>query len=243
MKTATESKNFNFTPAPGVSEIIIREGAAAVLHEPKALSYSGRLDSPRQFLDCKKEAYKPENATLVVDKTNNTITFYGEEKATPTDTVMGKLERNPDLEEFKLNSDKAWSFQELHNFLKIRRYFFKDKEAHKTLLRNLLNFKTQVTTVIENKQDNSGNRLMMLEQKIKDNPLGDGKFVLSLPLFKGYEDKAFTVEMSFSATDGAVHVYLLSDELIELLLTEREMLMKAEEDYFRLWKCAVITKS
>lgn len=236
----------------GNNEIIVRHGQALPLHEVKPVTYSGRLDTPRAFLSKKRDAknaddspyYQPQDATFVVDEEANRVTLYLNEWDTPTDVIAGELKPHPALALFNVNGKQRWGINQLWEFLKPLGYYFADKEAHRVFLQNLRQFNSKVSTAVSASHDNAGNKKATYERVVEENSLSnDPTFVLSMPLFQGYEAKTFRVELGFEPTDGGVSIFLTSDELFVLLLEERDALMEVEKQYFEEWGCSVLVKS
>jgi len=244
MSTGSESKKINITPPEGgTTELIIREGAAPIVHEKLALAqYKGRLDTPQQYHSKKPDYYKPQDCTLVINKDEQTVTFYGQEREHNFTKVVGKLEGDPDLAKYHINGTKRWGIKELLQFLKTQRYFFDDKEQHRTLLVNLSQFSANIQTAIEDKNNDDGSKRKVLERTISGVEM-NRVFQLTIPIFKGYKPKVFKVEIGLDSNDSGVLIYLLSEELFELARHERDALIAKEEQYFEKWGCAVITES
>lgn len=240
MKPTTEPQEvFNIT-SPG--ETVIRHGAAALLREPRQLAYTGRLDSPRKFLEPKKALYQPTQATVFINGTAGSLRLVLDEKNELFDGVTGALEIAPELAQFRVNSDQKYSVTELVKFLKRTRFFFGDKDAHTSLLASLMKFSATVQTKVEQHQSSSGNSKNNLEREVHGIEW-NREFVLHTPIFKGYPAKSFRVEIGIDPTDASVKLYLESAELFELEQTYKAELLTEEAGYFDNWGCSVIYQS
>ncbi len=85
------------------------------------------------------------------------------------------------------------------------------------------------------------NSLAMLERKVNDIDLVK-EFTLSIPIFKGYEKKDFTVFIGLDPKSSQVDFFLYSDELFFLTRTEREKLFSAELERIKNlnFNCSII---
>ena len=245
MAQAQDTLTIELKPAGDTAEVIIRHGEAPANPAlPRKLEYGGRLYTPRQFLSKKLDLYGARECTFVVDKQADRVTFYGQEKETPADVITGALTLNPDLLAFQLNGEKRWGTKELWSFLKVRAYFFADALEHAAFVRGLADFSSRVQTAVVSKHDNEGNKMDLIERVVQENSLSGGAgFRLKLPIFQGYQDLVFRVDLGFEPTSTGVSIFLYSDELLALLYQERERLMGEEAAYFDAWGCAVLTKS
>lgn len=223
-------------------EHVIRHGNAAPVREPRQLGYAGRLDSPRQFLTPKKGLYQPIQATVLINGTTGNVKLLLDEKNELFDSVLGSLEKAPELEQFKINSDQKYSVSELVKFLKRTRFFFTDKDAHATLLHALMNFSAKVQTKIEQMQSTNGSSKNNLEREVHGIEW-NREFTLTTPIFKGYPAKSFRVEIGIDPTDASVKLFLESAELFELEQTYKAELLAEEASYFEQWGCSVIYQS
>ncbi|RFP65909.1 hypothetical protein D0N36_06815 [Hymenobacter lapidiphilus] len=240
MKSNTENQEVFAINAPG--ETIIRHGQAAPIREPRQLAYTGRLDSPRQFLQPKVELYDFKQATVFINQTSGTLKLVLAEKSELFDSVTGSLELAPELAQFKINTDQKYTVSELVKFLKRTRFFFSDKDSHAVLLSSLMNFSAKVQTKIEQQQSTNGSSKNNLEREVHGIEW-NREFVLTTPIFKGYPAKSFRVEIGIDPTDASVKLYLESAELFELEQQYRAELLAEEAAYFEQWGCSVLYQS
>jgi hypothetical protein len=69
------------------------------------------------------------------------------------------------------------------------------------------------------------------------------KFDLLIPIFQGYSKMKFTVEIGLDPKNTTVQLYLISDELIELEIGQREKLIEDELKKFDYFKCSKVVLS
>lgn len=232
-------------------QIVIKEpgtytfltGTALPQHHDRKLDYAGRIDSPQQFLDKKKESYKPEQSTVLIDTDAGRLTLSLNEHAHNFAQVIGQLEPSTELDPFHINADQKFQPKALAKLVKLAGYLFQDVEQQRKLYAQLMQFSASVTKVINDLQkDDTGDRTIAIETKVATLDLLK-EFKLRLPLFKGEEPLTVRIDIGIDASSGSVLLFLYSGELLELDYQERRRLLKAQATYFETWGCSVLYKS
>jgi hypothetical protein len=239
MASATNQEHYDFATT---GEHVIRHGEAAPIREPRPLSYTGRLDTPQRWLEPKKAAYTPTQATVSVNMTAGSISLALNEKNELLDQVSGSLTESPELALFKINSDARYTLDELVTLLKRYRIFFPKKEQQAAILTALQNFTAKVETKIEQQRATNGSSKNNLEREVHGIQW-DRTFMLSVPVFKGYPAESFHVEIGVDATSAGIRFYLESPELFELRYDLKWRLLQDEINYFEAWGCSLIYTS
>jgi hypothetical protein len=222
-----EQKKFNITLAPGQQEVIIRQGDAPIVLDPRApvrVSISGTIQSPVEFLLKRIDQPNQVNQKLshvIVNRDKISIQLVICENDEYTrGTVTGKLEFNQKFVEFGVNSGKVWSPFELAMFIKMNRSFFADKNVAMKLVSDLKNFKAKVNAKLEQGASEKGDRNDVFTQTVDSNL--PESFSLQMPIFKGQPAETFDVE-TFASIDGReVGFTLLSPGANESMETLRD---------------------
>ncbi len=228
MKSNVEVKVEN-----GIQELVIREGMAAPIVEPLKVTLKGTISAPRLFIAKRRTQADVLSSNVVFDPNKGTITLTMNEKDAKGTIVEGVLKMNPDLLEFKINTDNRMGLKEIQRFLRMRRSFFKDREQNETLLKKLSEFYAKITIEINKKDDRKGNTLDSIQSQVShDIPL---LFTLAIPVYQGFGVKEFVVEIVGEITDANVSFTLESVELQELIDRDKKNILEAElkslEDY------------
>lgn len=224
---------------PGVHTILF--GDAEPIQYPKSLDISGILSSPGNWLGTGKKV-DPNTAHIIVDRDKNYIKLVLDEHSEKSGiSVTGNLSHDVDLAAWNINTPKRWTVNELLAFVRERKFFFKEPSVQAKLIASLQKWNVNVETIIKQHNDNSGNSLAMLERKVNDIDLVK-EFTLSIPIFKGYEKKDFTVFIGLDPKSSQVDFFLYSDELFFLTRTEREKLFSAELERIKNlnFNCSII---
>lgn len=236
-----EGKQINISGGPG--EYIIREGDALPVAYPKSISITGILGAPYQFYEGKKDIIDPVGSHMQIQKDKGVIILViGDNKPFGNHQIIGQLKKDGALEIWKINSDKRWTVSEFLKFIKTQRYFFDNPDECTALVSSLQTWNAKVETVIKQHNDNAGNSLNLLEKKVSEIGLKT-KFNLLIPLFQGYPKVKFTVEIGLDPKTNSVDLYLISDELFELEIQEREKHIQTELNKFNDFHCSKVVVS
>jgi len=234
-----ENVQLNITPTG--SELVIREGQALPALAPKSIKINGVLDAPWQFkigknleaLKCHIKIRKDKGEIVLIAQDTDPYT---------THEVSGALTYDTVLAQFHINKEKRWTVQEFLKFVKMMKFFFADKAAHTKLIESLQKWSVKVERVINEHNDNKGNSNFQLETKVREVELLS-MFDLNIPIFQGYDKKKFTVEIGLDPKNVSVDLFLISDELFELEIRERESLITGAIEKFNDFPCSKITVS
>lgn len=201
-----ENERMIFNCAPGTNEIIIREGKAAPVLEPKApikTNLSGTIGTVVEYLTKRINAgqFLQKDCHVLVDRENVSITLVtNEANEYMRGTIKGALAFNPSFVKFGINdARKTWQPAELGLFFKMNRAFFADKSENMTLVTTLMNFTADVNIIMERSFKENGNRTNNFAKVVNSN-LPD-KFTLEIAIFKGMPAEKLEVE-TFANVDG-----------------------------------------
>jgi hypothetical protein len=212
----------NLAEGTAQTEIIVREGKAVQILDPKApvkVNLCGVIGSPVEFLEKRLseiEQINPKRCHVLVNRANITITLVTrEDDEYNRGSVVGILEEHPKFQEFGINAKKNWEPNELGQFFKMNRAFFPDKEKNMKLVTELKNFEATVNSKIEKQKSEKGD--------FKDNYSGvvlsnlPEAFSLRIPIFKGVEAEIIEVEFYASVNGRDVGLQLFSPGACQLL--------------------------
>lgn len=213
MKESINEKKINITAAPGVSEIIIREGHALPVHEPGTLNITGTIDAPLRFLKNRYVAAQLNalDCHILVNKEKGYITLVIDEKNHYCHGIAGMINVNESITKFGINNGKYVTPDEMSNFLRERKHLFESQAQYSDVFSALRTFKARVDQQINSIRDDSGNYDLKRKQAVEHNV--PKSFKLCLPIFKGMPKITFEVEV---LVNNSLEVTLYSTELIQL---------------------------
>jgi hypothetical protein len=245
MNKTEESQSVNYEIKPG-PELTLRQGEAIHPKDlaPPSIILSGTLSAPFNFLVGKPTlASDEESINLTISNQDGQLILSMKDKDPFSRYIItGKLEKFADLQKFKINTDQRWTIRDFKKFIRTVSIYFADKSKLNEIVESLNKFEANVETVIKQHNDNSGNSLTMLEQKVNGLQLAR-KFDLLIPIYKGYQKIKFTVEIGLDPKNTSVDLFLLSDELFEQEILQRESIMNDELSKFDKYKFSKVVIS
>lgn len=208
-------------------ELVIRTGDAEAIQYETPITISGVLEACSQFL--KGKTIDPLKSHLRIFQQEGRLELYiNDTDPNSQHRITGSLTKNKDLKAFEINSmTHRWSVADFLRFIKQNRYFFANKEQHAKLITNMQAWSAKIETVLVQANDQKGNSNFQIEQKVRAVDGFVDKFELNIPIYQGDVSLKFTVEIGLDPKNTAVQIYLFSDELFELEMTQRATLMKA----------------
>lgn len=242
-KSAPQQKETLEFKEPGVYKIL--HGAAELERYPLRIELTGILSAPHDFLKNKVENYEAKQAHLLIDRDKNTLILSLNSKDDKScDTIQGRLSIDPQLEAFAINTEKRWTVKAFVEFLRQRKFFFKEPDAQGKLIASLQKWSVNIERVIKEHNSNDGNSVSSLETKVSGVDLIT-KFDLDIPVYKGYAKKQFSVQIGLDPKSTHVELFLYSEDLPFLVYSERERLFGVEVEKFTKlgFDCSVVNIS
>lgn len=245
------TKDINLHVAAGVTELVVRQGEALKQGHEQPINLNGTLQAPWQYLEgklIKTIPPQPGDCHIEIEKYEGRISLIVDDQHPfKRSIIVGSLQADYILQAFKINSDHRWTIQEFLKFVKTMRFYFADRAAHGALITSLQKWQVKVERVITEHNDNKGNSNFQLQTKVEQSVSGDSglisKFDLLIPIFQGYHKWKFTVEIGLDPKATSVMLYLISDDLIELEIGQREKLIADELANFKDFPCSKVVLS
>lgn len=197
----------------------------------KSITISGTLSAPFDFIAGRPELVvsAKENIRLEIDNEDKELHLVILDNGPfTTHEITGKLLPFSDLLTFGINTDKRWTVKNLINHCRMYKFYFSDRSACDAMIRSLQQFTAKLETIIKKHNDDSGNTLNSLETKLEGVDV-TRKFSLTIPIYKGYRQNKFTVDVCLEPKGGnVVEFFFISDELALAERTEAEVIMADE---------------
>lgn len=232
-----EKINFNLAPGMERAEIIVREGDAPRLLEPKApikTDITGTIGTVVEYLRKRVDTGQFEQCDchILVNREKVKITLViNESDDYRYGTIAGKLAYNPKFLEFGINADKAWAPADLGLFFKMNRAFFTDRQANMELVTTLMNFTATINNKIERSVAENGSRTDNFVQVVNSNL--PESFNLYMPIFKGMPSEIIQVETFAKVNGREVSFVLLSPGAQNTLEELRDKVIDSELEQIR----------
>lgn len=228
---STGNQNIEVKVEEGVKELVIRNGNAANIHEPKIVTITGTITAPGKFLEKRKNDHEDNKCHVLFSRHSMEINAIFSEDSQFSSKVTGKLELNPELAEYGINKNKTFNISDLRSFLRMRRAHFSDRDKAMKLIEHLSQFKANIQKEVVQHDDTRGNTKDNFESKVTSNL--DLKFSLTMPIFKGQTAKKFGVEVCFDVSEREVKIWMESPELAEVILKDRDSIIDKEISLFK----------
>jgi hypothetical protein len=220
---------FEVSPKGDHAELVIREGKALEIKEPRIVKISGILDSPFNWLEKKLGLYVQTDLHILVDREKFSIEMHINEKSFYEDIVVGRLEQHPDFKKFEINTGHQFNNFELADFFKMNRSAFDSPSTAMKLVSELKSFKAKIDKEVEKAKDDRGNYKLAQQQAVDSNL--PEKFFLNIPLFKGIEKTNLEVEIYISPLD--LLCSLVSPQANDLIVEISDKAIDTELDKIR----------
>lgn len=224
-----DNKKFvvNLPEGASTAEVIIREGSAPKVLEPKApvkINLSGVIGSPVEYLTQRSkesDQFNEKRAHVIVDREQVKVTLiFNEDDEYTRGQVEGKLSYHPKFVEFGINSGKGWEPNKLGEFFKMNRAFFPDRGKNMELVSLLKGFEAKIESNIERERKENGSVKDNYSKVVQSN-LPD-TFTVRLPIFKGTPAENLDVELYASVDGRDVTLSLVSPGACQLLEDMRD---------------------
>lgn len=205
----------------GCNEIIIREGDAPDMLEPKeplTLNIDGTINAVYEYLTKRinTEQFLQSDCHIIVNRDNVSITLITNETVQRMRNVISAhLQYDPTYKRFGINSDKIWEPMELAMFLKMNRAAFADRTKNMELVSTLMNFKADVASKVEKMQEMGGSQTDSYSKVVNSNL--PPSFHVQMRIFKGLPVEDIEVETFASVNGREVKFALLSPGAAETL--------------------------
>jgi hypothetical protein len=226
--------NFNVTG----NEFEVRQGTAAPIPAIKSLSIAGTIGAPAIYYEHRYYTAGPaigelqqmvdkKTSIVIVDRENMTISLATNPNHEHGTHVVGKLELTNELKQFHINENHLFTREQLLKLLKFNRRFFNDQGQYQKLVDAYTRMNVKTASDLSQESDQRGNKNLAFNKTVQAENLPTF-FVLNIPIFKGFEDVIFSVEICLEATDAAVRFWFESVELLELIESRKQEILEKE---------------
>lgn len=233
-----ETEKLQINLPEGATEIIIREGAAVKVLDPKApikVDLSGIIGAPFEFLSkriSEGNQINQKRCHILINREKVLIILVtSEDDEYNRGKVSGELEIHPKFKEFGINQPKGWEPKQLGDFFRMNKAFFPDKQENMKLVADLKNFKAKVNANMEKGKQDNGSMNVSYSQVVDSNL--PGSFKASLPVFKGMENFDLEIEVLADVNGMDVTLHLICPAAVQLLEELRNKVIDEQIAKFR----------
>lgn len=226
--------------------ITMLTGSAAKIYDPEKVQLEGIITAPSEFYSKRRfmpldednvpvgVGFSRHTTHVIFNKEKRTISLHVNENDKFGSVINGSLVFNKFLDSLEINSSQSYSIVQLQKLFRFERRWFADPEKHKQLLLNLRNFTTVITMKTQQEDDRAGNKMQLFESKVSEfAKKTDLDFVLNLPVFDGLEKRAIPISVEIEAISGSVALFLVCDELDEIIDEIVTTIFEQEKQIFK----------
>lgn len=206
----------------GQTELVLRQGEAPKVYNPKAHNYSAQLDSVLQFIRMRIE-HGVENVNLLeqgtacitINLTEKKVVVESNPNSELNTVLTATLEYSDILKTFGINQEKEFNKEQIVKLLRFNSRFFADADKHTKLLESFVNFSAKVNGDVTQNNDNRGNVSDIFNKTVKTNL--PKSFVMNIPVTKYGKPQRVTVELFYDVDDRKATFWFESPELEGLI--------------------------
>lgn len=232
-----DNENRKIEVIPQGDTIAILHGEARKQEYPVPFEINGNLMAAVEYLRSCKENLDNQDTFLQVFPDSHSIKFTIGKNSEYKNQVSGSMKKAAKLSKLGVNADKNYAPKELGKLLKQYKEYIHPEDFK--VVGKLISFQGKVTTTIEDHSSQKGDVKKLLE-KVVDSEVPPS-FRLTIPVFNGYPEQTFVVELWGEATSNSVEFYLESVELLSLEDRISDEALKEVSDEFRDFGCPVMT--
>lgn len=218
----------NVTVLAEEGQITIRQGEALPEKEPRREILECTLPGVHEWLTKRADEFVHSNALITYDVNEGAIHFVESIVNPYTNMVTGRLQVDPDLKKFKINTGKYESPEDMANRIRSLSYCFTTRNDAMALVSSLKNFKANVSNDIESTSNDRGSAKRLRNQIVESN-LPEA-FSIFTPMIKGGESKPLKVLIFANET---LDVTLFSYDLQELMQAAKTKAIREEVDQIK----------
>jgi hypothetical protein len=208
-------ENIKIELAEGQTELIIRHGEAAPIHEPGNVSLTGGLRAPADWAIKRREQILAMKDTchveVYMDRLEPFIVLYiGEQDRVGFIEIIGKLTPSDHIKRWE---DKEYDIPTFSRMIRKYKTDFMNPGVADELWEQISSFEAKIGRVLEDHDDNKGNIRQAFNQTLSTNVMDAVE--LNIPLFKDQGRKICYAEVLVHLKNGTTPV-------VELAITDLE---------------------
>lgn len=246
-----EKLNINFAQGEAVKEIIIREtnhvNEPLPILEPKKVAIIGTIAAPFAFLekrwnagvcesdfDDKRPASQidHERTHIIVDRDHLKMMLVCNETDERNGmTITGQIELSRQFKAFGVNMDVKFEPEQLANFFRINRSYFKERQENMTLVSQLKAFRAKIETEVEREKKDNGS-VTDVYKKVVNSNLPES-FKVCIPIYKGAKPEEIEIEVIATVNGRDVSLELISPDAASIVEDVRDKLIDEQLDKIR----------
>ena len=233
----TEKLNINFAEGEAVKELISREtnhvNEPLPILEPEKVNITGTITAPFAFLEKRWNDPQMDHSRthLLVNRDNLNIKLVVNETDKRNGmTIIGQIELSRQFKAFGVNKDVQFMPEDLANFFRINRSYFKDRAENMVLVSNLKAFRAKIETEVEREKKDNGSVTDVYKKVVNSNL--PGSFKVCIPIYKGAAPEEIEIEVIATVNGRDVALELISPDAASIVEEVRDHLIDEQIEKF-----------
>ena len=233
-----ENLNINFAQGENVKEVIIREtnhvNEPLPILEPDKVNIAGTITAPFAFLEKRWNAEQIDHTRthIIVNRDKLFIQLVcNETDQRAVMKVSGLIELSRQFKAFGVNMGTHFVSEELANFFRINRSYFKSKEENMTLVSQLKSFRAKIETEVEREKKDNGSVTDVYKKVVNSNI--PPSFKVCIPIYKGAKPEEIEIEVIATVNGRDVSLELISPDAASIVEDVRDRLIDEQLDKIR----------
>ena len=226
----TEKLNINFAEGEAVKELIIREtnhvNEPLPILEPEKVNITGTITAPFAFLQKRwNDPQTVHNRThLLVNRDNLNIKLVINETDKRNGmSITGQIELSRQFKSFGVNMDVQFAPEDLANFFRINRTYFKERNENMVLVSQLKSFRAKIETEVEREKKDNGSVTDVYKKVVNSNL--PASFKVCIPIYKGAKPEEIEIEVIATVNGRDVALELISPDAASIVEDVRDRLI------------------
>lgn len=233
-----DNLNINFAKGENVKEVIIREtnhvNEPLPILEPDKVKILGTITAPFAFLEKRWNTGQIDHTRthIIVNRDELGIVLVcNETDKREVMNVAGKIELSRQFTAFGVNMGTKFVPEELANFFRINRSYFKSKDENMTLVSTLKSFRARIETEVEREKKDNGSVTDVYKKVVNSNI--PPSFKVCIPIYKGAKPEEIEIEVIATVNGRDVALELISPDAASIVEEVRDKLIDEQLDKIR----------
>lgn len=204
---------------------IVKFGSVPQDKEQTPVTVVGNIDVVSTYIAARVGEVSRFPSHIKVEVAEGNITLVVDENSPFKSTITGKLELHPDFVKWGINSGKQYSSSDLAQMIKMNRYMLPSTARAMELVTVFQSLKAKVQKEIELSDDKRGNKTNLQSQVVLNMSIPTD-FALKVPIFKGFSEVQFEVEIAINA--DTLNIELVSPSANDIIGTTKSGIIEQE---------------
>ena len=138
-------------------------------------------------------------------------------------SITGQIELSRQFKSFGVNMDVQFAPEDLANFFRINRTYFKERNENMVLVSQLKSFRAKIETEVEREKKDNGSVTDVYKKVVNSNL--PASFKVCIPIYKGAKPEEIEIEVIATVNGRDVALELISPDAASIVEDVRDRLI------------------